>query len=351
MDTSLAIIFVTGLTTGGLSCVAMQGGLLTSLIANQNKYRPTNQSHQSLTSKFLDQSSLLPITAFLITKLLSHTILGFMLGLLGSQIAINQTTQLAFQIFTALFMFATALNLLNIHPIFRYVVFQPPKFLNKYIKSTSNSQSLFAPILLGILTIFIPCGVTQAMEISAINSANPITGALIMFSFILGTIPIFTLLGVISSKLTTNLYTQFTKLTAYALILLSIYTANASLTVLNSPITLQTITNPIHEIFFYTPPTQSQLSNNSNLQQIAINVLNNGYSPNYIQVRQNIPVQLTLISNNTYSCSLSFILKEFNINTFLQSNDSQSFTFTPTQKGKYTYTCSMGMYTGTLEVI
>ena len=32
---SLWIIFLTGLTTGGLSCLAMQGGLLASVIANQ----------------------------------------------------------------------------------------------------------------------------------------------------------------------------------------------------------------------------------------------------------------------------------------------------------------------------
>ena len=32
---NLWIIFLTGLTTGGLACLAVQGGLLTSIIANQ----------------------------------------------------------------------------------------------------------------------------------------------------------------------------------------------------------------------------------------------------------------------------------------------------------------------------
>jgi len=34
---NLWIIFLTGLTTGGLSCLAVQGGLLTSIIANQKE--------------------------------------------------------------------------------------------------------------------------------------------------------------------------------------------------------------------------------------------------------------------------------------------------------------------------
>lgn len=34
---NLFVIFLTGLTTGGLSCLAMQGGLLASVIANQKR--------------------------------------------------------------------------------------------------------------------------------------------------------------------------------------------------------------------------------------------------------------------------------------------------------------------------
>ena len=34
---NLWIIFLTGLTTGGLACLAVQGGLLTSVIANQKE--------------------------------------------------------------------------------------------------------------------------------------------------------------------------------------------------------------------------------------------------------------------------------------------------------------------------
>jgi sulfite exporter TauE/SafE len=98
-------------------------------------------------------------------------------------------------------MFATAMNLLNVHPIFRYVSFQPPKILQRLIRNTTKSKTLFAPGLLGFLTIFIPCGVTQAMEVIAINTGSPLQGALILLAFVLGTSPLFALLGIATAKL------------------------------------------------------------------------------------------------------------------------------------------------------
>ena len=86
-------------------------------------------------------------------------------------------------------MIVIALDLLQIHPIFRYAVIQPPRFLLKKVKNQSKSKTLFAPALLGAFTIFIPCGTTLAMEALAISSANAFTGATIMAAFVLGTTP------------------------------------------------------------------------------------------------------------------------------------------------------------------
>lgn len=369
----LLLIFFTGLTTGGLSCLAMQGGLLTSVIANQKdqeheeivgdkkieklkkkkKYLKKLQK-QNFSLQSFDELDWLPVTMFLLAKLISHTILGFLLGWLGSAITLSLGVRLAFQTFTALFMFATAMNLLNVHPIFRFVVFQPPKFIQKMVRSSSKSKALFAPALLGFLTIFIPCGVTQAMEVLAINSGSPIYGALIMFAFVLGTTPLFAILGVATAKLSEGWYSKFTKFASYALIFMAIYSINGVLIVMNSPITVQKIVRPVtyffsDERFTYSNTPAANIQNG--VQQVTIDVLNSGYSPNYVQVQAGTPVNLTLQSNETYTCALAFVFREFGIDTFLEATDSQSFTFTPTKKGQFTFTCSMGMYTGIMEVI
>ncbi len=368
---NLFVIFLTGLTTGGLSCLAMQGGLLASVIANQKEqeheeitndkdkrkakkkeqYLKTLQK-QNFSLDSFDQLDWLPVTMFLATKLVAHTILGFLLGMLGSAISLSLGVRLGFQIFTAIFMFATAMNLLDVHPIFRHLALQPPKFLQRLIRNKSKSQALFAPAILGLLTIFIPCGVTQAMEVLAINTGNPIQGALIMFSFVLGTSPLFALLGVATAKLSEGWYQRFTKIAAAVLVIMAIYSFNGVLIVMNSPITVNKIISPI--TYFFSDERFEKLSTvqtNNGVQQVTINVLDRGYNPNYMKVKQGVPVEMTLKSDGTYSCALAFVFREFGIKTSLRATDTQSFTFTPNKPGKYNFTCSMGMYTGTMEVI
>lgn len=355
---NLFVIFLTGLTTGGLSCLAMQGGLLTSIIANQKQkehqgLKQTSKKEKLLSLQSFDQMDWLPVLFFLIMKIIAHTVLGFLLGLLGSAISLSLEMRLTFQVFTAMFMFATAMNLLDAHPIFRYIVFQPPKFLQRLIRQTSKSKALFAPGILGVMTIFIPCGVTQAMEVLAINSGDPILGSLIMFSFVLGTSPLFIILGVATAKLSEGWSKKFNKVVAGALIFMVIYSVNGVLLVLDSPVTVQKILSPITYLFsderFEDMSRSTPVINGE--QQVTINITNDGYQPNFVRVKQGVPVRLLLQSKDTYSCALAFVFKEFGINTFLEANDSQSFTFTPSKAGKYRFACSMGMYSGVMEVI
>lgn len=361
---NLTTIFITGLTTGGLSCLAMQGGILASAIANQKEEELDTISKSSSSKKKLrqiksqlrpnsfDQLDWLPVSMFLLAKLISHTILGFFLGFLGSQLELGLTTKLIFQGFAALFMFATAMNLLEVHPIFRYVLIQPPKFINKFIRNSTKSKAIFTPFLIGLFTIFIPCGITQSMEVLAISSGSPLLGAAIMFTFVLGTSPLFALLGVGTAKLTEVWKASFLQIAALSLVFLSLSSINGIFVVLDAPVTFQKIKIAILDpagIIYSDSQGVAPVSNGS--QNVTIDVSNTGYTPNRLRVKSGIPVNLTLKSTNAYTCASFFIFPEFNIRANLQPSDSQTFTFTPTKKGRFTFSCTMGMYTGTLEVI
>lgn len=343
----LIIIFLTGLTTGGLSCFLMQGGLLASLVANQNAENKQNKNTSSSNSNLQNNA----VLVFLISKLIAHTLVGFLLGFLGSKLTLSLEIRLIFQTFTAFFMFATAMNLLNVHPIFRYVVLRPPKFIFKYIKDTTNSRAFFAPALLGALTIFIPCGVTQAMEVLAINSASPIYGAMIMFSFVLGTSPIFYFAGLVANSLTAEKTEKLNKIASYILLAMAFYAINGVAVVLNFPITLNRIVYPITYFFSEERFKKNNLIETQNGKQVVkIDIYNDGYSPKYFKVKKDVPVELTLQSHEAYTCAVAFVFKEFGINTFLDATDTQKFEFVPTKKGKFTYSCSMGMYSGVMVV-
>ena len=353
-------IFITGLTTGGLTCLAMQGGLLASVIANEKKTEvPTNKLKKNRLNTTLDSLDILPVAIFLGAKLISHVLIGFLLGLIGESVAISTPVQLLFQLAAGLFMFATAMNLLNVHPIFRFVSFQPPKKIQRFIRQITKQdtpdsliKSLTAPALLGFLTVFIPCGVTQAMELLALSSGSAIWRALIMAAFVIGTMPIFSFVGIATARLSEQAHARFSKIAAALLIIMAIYGINGVLLVLNSPVTLQSITYPVTYFFSserFAETAMPQVENGQ--QQITIQAKSYGYEPKYIQVKKGIPVALTVHSFETYSCSLGFQLPEFGISLLLDATDSQSAVFTPTKTGRYTYTCSMGMYTGILEVV
>ena len=180
--TNLYAIFLTGLITGGLTCMAVQGGLLAATLAQREEEKLEENAKGG---------NALPILAFLVAKLTAYTVLGALLGTLGSFFSLSIEFRAILQIAVAVFMVGTALNILEVHPMFRYFVIQPPKFLTRLVRKQSRSQSMFAPALLGAFTIFIPCGTTQAMMALAVASGKPIFGAAIMFAFILGTSPVF----------------------------------------------------------------------------------------------------------------------------------------------------------------
>ena len=336
---NLWIIFVTGLTVGGLTCLAVQGGLLASVIAS----REEEEIEKGINTK----NTVLPTFAFLVAKLASYTLLGFILGAFGGAIGINQTTQIIMQFIAGFYMVAVALNLLNVHPIFRYVVIQPPKFLTRRVKNQSKSKAFFAPLLLGAMTIFIPCGTTLAMEALAISSANALQGAAIMGVFVLGTAPLFFGVGWLTSVMGDNFRAKFLKVAAFAVIYLGITSINGALVAGGSPITLFSVA----KYFSSTMNSQSQNNSVAISQNVEVIVTSGGYSPNYIKVKNGSQVTLKLTSRDAYSCASAFRIPALGISRNLQANESQTITFTPTQVGQIDFTCSMGMYRGIIDVI
>lgn len=336
----LFTIFLTGLTVGGLTCLAVQGGLLASVIAAREQESTSNIKSHAIYATIV----------FLISKLIAYVTLGFLLGLFGSAINIDGNLQTYMQLLAGVYMIAVALNLLNIHPIFRYVIIQPPRFLARLVHNQSKSKDIFAPALLGAMTIFIPCGTTLAMEVLAVSSANPILGALIMAVFTLGTIPLFFGIGFLTSILGETLKMRFLKLAAVAVIYLGITSVNGSLVALGSSVTLQSIAENF-------PVTISMGSVSTNMdtvpvtQQAEISVTANGYFPNYIKVQKGSPVTLKLTSKDAYSCASAFRIPSLGISKNLKANEIQTVTFVPVKTGKIAFSCSMGMYRGVIEVI
>lgn len=336
---NLWIIFITGLTVGGLTCLAVQGGLLASVI--------TSREEEEVDKGINTRNTIFPTLAFLVSKLIAYTMLGFILGAFGGAVGISQNAQIIMQSVAGLYMVAVALNLLNIHPIFRYVIIQPPRFLARKVRNQSKSKDVFAPALLGAMTIFIPCGTTLAMEALAISSANAFSGAAIMGVFVLGTAPLFFGIGWLTSVLGDNFRAKFLKIAAFAVLYLGITSINGALVAGGSPLTLQSVVKSLSVV----TNSRTQDNNVATTQNIKIVITSSGYSPNYFKVRKGSPVTVELTSKDAFSCASAFRIPSLEISRNLQANETQTLSFTPTQTGQIAFTCSMGMYNGVIEVI
>ena len=312
------LAFITGLTTGGLSCFAVQGGLLTSAIVGRKEKS---------------------ILMFLVAKLIAYSILGFILGFLGSEIRISTNFQGTLQLFVGIYMLATALRLLDIHPIFRYLVIQPPKAFFKLIRKSSETKSFFTPAILGFLTVLIPCGITQAMMILAIGTGSPLWAAGIMFFFVLGTSPVFFLIGLAAVELLKN--KLFSYVAAIFIAVMGILAINSGQLLRGSVHTLQNYYSVIFE-----KNIEIKIGN-----QINIVVTDSGYRADINTLKVGVPVKLTLITNNVRGCARAFTIPEFNLFKMLPTDGKEIVEFTPTKIGTLTYTCSMGMYTGSFNVV
>ena len=327
------LAFITGLTTGGFSCFAVQGGLLTSALASEEELDVS----RAMKAKAL--------AAFLVAKVIAYTLLGFLLGFLGASLNISPKVQGWLQIFIGIYMLLTAARLLNLHPFFRYFVIQPPKSVLRLLKNQSQAKSIFTPIFLGALTVFIPCGVTQAMMLLALGSSSPLWGAGIMFAFTLGTTPIFFAIGLAATEALKHKAFGFTA--AVFVFVIGVLSINSGQLLRGSVHTLQNYWAVIADVGDEVNSAKLK----DGFQEVTIDVKSNGYRADVNTLKAGVPVKLTLKTTDVKSCARAFTIPDLNYFKVLPATGTETIEFTPQKTGKLTYTCSMGMYSGIFNVI
>lgn len=331
----LLAIFLTGLLTGGLTCMAVQGGLLTATLAQRE-----------------NNGSLFPILSFLIAKLISYTLLGFALGLLGSIFRLSISTQVILQITIAIFMIGTALNILNVHPVFRYFIIQPPRILLKLLRNQTKSNDIFAPAIVGTFTVFIPCGTTQAMMALALGTGNPWYSAAVLFAFTLGTSPLFVIFGLLASKLNTLFENSFMKVAAYAIILLALYNINNAVSLSGSKYNLSFVFRDFSCTVLSVCPQVIAQNPHEPVRIATIYLKSDGYSPNSITLARNSHVKINLINEKGAGCIQAFTIPSLNVQKIVRQGTSELIAFkTPDKPQDIKFTCSMGMYEGVIHII
>ena len=344
----LLVAFVTGITTGGLSCLAVQGGLLASSLAHQIEQDYVQHAATTKKAKAAPRSnSALPIALFLLAKLVAYTLLGALLGWLGSYLTLSPLTRAFLMIAIGIFMIGNALRMFNVHPIFRYFSIEPPKFITRYIRKTAKGTDTATPIFLGLLTVFIPCGVTQAMMATALGTGSIAMGAALMFAFTLGTSPVFFIIAYLTTELGSRLEKFFMRFVAVLVLILGFVTLDGGLNLMGSPISLQNLTRS-----WFPSQTESNAVTESSQPaaadgSIILEVQNSGYFPTTLKAPAGKDFTLNLVTDQTYSCARDFVIPALDYYQLLPDTGTVQVNI-PAQKAGSTlfFTCSMGMYTG-----
>jgi len=186
---SLALVFLIGVVASLSSCMAVAGGLVLSISSNYAK----------------GKDRIWPLILFHSARIAGFFLLGGIVGLIGT--AFNLTPRFYFVASIILFivMLILGINLLDVFPFFRKLQFRMPKRISRSITGIEKIGNRLTPLLLGILTFFLPCGFTQSMQINAMASGNFLQGALIMLVFALGTLPVLALISLTSVRFSYSL--------------------------------------------------------------------------------------------------------------------------------------------------
>ncbi|MDR1481610.1 MAG: sulfite exporter TauE/SafE family protein [Synergistaceae bacterium] len=321
---SYGMLFAVGLLTS-VHCVAMCGGInLSQCLSN------------------CPGSALRPAILYNAGRVASYTIVGGIVGALGSVVSFSGAARGVVQMAAGIFMLILGINMLGIFSFLRSLTPRLPKSLSDRIERGKNGRG---PLYVGLLNGLMPCGPLQAMQLFALYAGSPVRGALSMLVFSLGTVPLMFGLGAFSSLISGKFAGRIMRAGAVIVILMGVV-------MFNNGISLSGFGDaPFSAAAGAADSQPATLSGLGGVQEVATSLTKYGrYSP--ITVKAGVPVKWTIHADRgtVNGCNNEIIIPAFGIQRKLSVGDTL-VEFTPTKPGKYTYSCWMGMIRSTITVV
>lgn len=314
-----AVLFVIGLFTS-VHCIAMCGGINLSQSVTGESAHPLRRS-----------------LLYNLGRLTSYTVVGGLLGLLGEAAAITLRVRGIVGLVAGVLMLLMGVNMLTSFGLFRRLSLRLPTAVLRFFASFSRH----GPFAIGLVNGLMPCGPLQSMQLYAIASGSLLAGALSMFFFCLGTIPLVLLFGAVAGVLRQSWKKRMLQGSAALLALLGLFMVQNNLAL--TGVSLSALTG--------AAPSGAQVAVvDAGVQRITTTLRANGY--NDIQVTAGIPVVWTIVAEESAlnGCNNELVLPAFNQQIHLEAGETV-VRFTPEKDGTYPYSCWMGMLRNTITVV
>ncbi len=328
-NASYTVLFIAGILTS-IHCVGMCGGIMLSqTVGNEGK------------SKF---EAMKPSLKYNAGRVISYTILGGVIGAVGSVFSLSFKSKAAVQIIAGIFMVMMGLNMSGFS-LFRKLQIKMPK---SFCRMKNNSNS---PFVVGLLNGFMPCGPLQTMQVFALGTGSPVNGALSMLVFSLGTVPLMLTFGALSGLLSKGYTKKILKLSGVMIIVLGLIMGNRGLSILGINL------NPITAMAL-SKSDEASSGNNENVakaviqdgvQIINMTVSNKGFTPNAFYVQKDIPVKWIIDGKEINTCNNAIIIPSLNKEIKINKGEN-TLEFTPDDKD-LNFSCWMGMINGVIKVV
>ena len=317
-NSGYGILFVIGLLTS-VHCIGMCGGINIS----QTLTKSSREEPNKLKPSFMYNAG----------RLISYTLLGGIIGAIGSVLSFSGSAKGLVAIIAGCLMIIMALNMLNVFPALRKLNPRIPKVCAGLVGKSANR----GPFIVGLLNGLMPCGPLQAMQLYALGTGSFIAGAASMFFFGLGTVPLMFGLGAISSFLSGQFTRKMMKAGAVLVMVLGIIMLGRGLS--------------LSGISMFPTGTEGVVASVKGNSQTVVTTLEPGrYTP--IVVQKGIPVKWTIRADedDLNGCNNPIVIPRYNLTKELKPGDNV-IEFVPTEEGDIVYTCWMGMIRSSITVV
>ena len=371
-------IFVTGLLAGGASCAAVQGGLLVASAVQRSggvameqppqlprsaipgKARTAHQRRNAARLRTRQRQALLqiqtapprslsdqiiPLAGFLSGKFTSHVLLGAGLGAFGAAVQPSFQARAVMQLIAGGFLLLLAANLLGA-PGLSWLVPAPPARLRRLVRRSARLDAVFAPVLLGLLTVLIPCGVTLSVMFLVIASGSPLWGAAAMAVFVIGTSPLFAAIGFLVRRGAQRLRRLVAIGSGIVVLASGLVAIDTGLVLADAPFTLRA---GLQQLFGPGPEALAAPIGGDGIQHLVIKVASGSYTPSRLKAIADVPTDLTFRTNGLSGCTRVTVIPSLGVQRSLPSTGDDTIDLGRPQVGSLRYTCGMGMYSGSIK--
>jgi sulfite exporter TauE/SafE/copper chaperone CopZ len=342
---SLPVVFLIGLTAGISTCMALVGGLVLGSSAKFSQKHP----NASPVEKFK------PHLYFNLGRVLSFFVFGAVAGLLGSFFTISSSFTGFLSLIAGLAMLFMGLQLVNISPRLSGMTLTLPKSISRKLGIQSSADGEYSnknSFALGAMTFFLPCGFTQAVQLYAISTGNPLTASLTLGIFALGTTPGLLGIGGLTSIIRGAFGQMFFRLVGVVVVFLSFLNISNGYNLTGGSRALSFVLSNVKADGNRVLGAQTGGSKSVQLLKSTYTV-SEDMQPSSFTVNAGQPVRLEVLAKEDgVGCMGSLLIPGImNRAAIFHQGKTEVIEFMPKQKGVYTIACAMGVPRGTIEVI